>query len=227
MDGLPFFQGAQLAVDTTLVCPLFREGEAKPRTATTSGVCLKVARRRKEARFPELAGDGGRARLVVLAGEVGGRFSRETAQFPLWFGFNESAGRARAPARQSPRGVGGAQFCVAPQSGLLHSPSLTGIVLLEWMVPRCRDVILKQKRTAPMKIWNFHCRATVLCCLGCLLDAAQLLCIVLVEMVPKLLCRSEKLTYILAGPCAQPNCHTLFTIAAALLSSPFFALLLG
>ena len=36
---------------------------------------------RKEARYPELAGDGGRARLVVLAGEVEGRFSAETAQF--------------------------------------------------------------------------------------------------------------------------------------------------
>ena len=30
---------------------------------------------------PELAGDGGRARLVVLAAEVGGRWSTETAQF--------------------------------------------------------------------------------------------------------------------------------------------------
>ena len=52
------------------------EGEAKPRAATTIGVRLEVARRR----YPELAGDGGTARLVVLAGEVGGRFSAETAQ---------------------------------------------------------------------------------------------------------------------------------------------------
>ena len=66
VGGLPLFQGAQLAVDTTLVCPLTREG---------------VARRRKETRCPELVGDGGRARLVVLAGEVGGRFSEETASF--------------------------------------------------------------------------------------------------------------------------------------------------
>ena len=34
VDGLSLFQGAQLAVDTTLVCLLTREGEAKPRTAT-------------------------------------------------------------------------------------------------------------------------------------------------------------------------------------------------
>ena len=81
VDGLPLFQGAQMAIDTTLVCPLTREGVAQPRTATVNGARLEVARRRKEARYPELAGDRGRARLVVLAGEVGGRFSDETAQF--------------------------------------------------------------------------------------------------------------------------------------------------
>ena len=37
-------------------------------------------RTRKERR-PELVGAGGRARLVVLGGEVGGRFSDETAHF--------------------------------------------------------------------------------------------------------------------------------------------------
>ena len=37
VDRLPLFGGAQLAVDTTLVCPLTREGEAKPRAATVSG----------------------------------------------------------------------------------------------------------------------------------------------------------------------------------------------
>ena len=79
--GLPLFGGAQLAVDTTLVCPLTRNGAAKPRAATMSGACLEVARRRKEARYPELVGNQGRARLVVLAGEVGGRFSSGTAQF--------------------------------------------------------------------------------------------------------------------------------------------------
>ena len=81
VNGLPLFGGAQLVVDTTLVGPLTREGEAKPRAATVSGACLAVARRRKETRYPELVGDQGRARLVVLAGEVGSRFSLETAHF--------------------------------------------------------------------------------------------------------------------------------------------------
>ena len=35
----------------------------------------------KETRNPELVGDRGRAHLVVLSGEVGGRFSLETAHF--------------------------------------------------------------------------------------------------------------------------------------------------
>ena len=43
---------------------------------------LWAARRRKEATCPELArGTEGRAHLVVLAAEVGGKWSTETAQF--------------------------------------------------------------------------------------------------------------------------------------------------
>ena len=37
VDGLPLFGGTQLAVDTTLVRPLTRDGAAKPRAATMSG----------------------------------------------------------------------------------------------------------------------------------------------------------------------------------------------
>ena len=61
VDGLPLFG---LAVDTTLACPLTRDGAAQPRAATMSGACLEVARR-TEARYPELVANQGRARLVV------------------------------------------------------------------------------------------------------------------------------------------------------------------
>ena len=44
VDGLPLFRGAQLAIDTTLVCPLTREGVAKPRCATENGASLERAR---------------------------------------------------------------------------------------------------------------------------------------------------------------------------------------
>ena len=39
--------------------------------------------------YPELCRRSGRALLVVIAGEVGGRWSDETKSF-LWFGFRES-----------------------------------------------------------------------------------------------------------------------------------------
>ena len=45
------------------------------------GVALATARRRKERTYPELVGLNRRARLVVLAIEVGGRWSQETRTF--------------------------------------------------------------------------------------------------------------------------------------------------
>ena len=80
-DGLTLFRGAQLAIDTTMVSPLHRDGSARRRAAAVDGAALEAARRRKERTYPELAGDGGRGRLVVLAAEVGGRWSTQTAQF--------------------------------------------------------------------------------------------------------------------------------------------------
>ena len=65
-DGLPLFGGAQLAIDATL---------------GAAGAALSAARRRKVRTYPELSGDGGRCRLVVLGGEVAGRWSSETRQF--------------------------------------------------------------------------------------------------------------------------------------------------
>ena len=62
------------------------------------GAILSQARRRKELTYPELTGEHGRARLVVLACEVGGRWSDETFRF--------IAGLARAnKARSEPRAI--------------------------------------------------------------------------------------------------------------------------
>ena len=71
--------GAQLAIDTTLVSVLHCDGTARPRTANEDGVVLAIARRRKERTCLELVGP--HARLVVLAGEVAGRWSEETRSF--------------------------------------------------------------------------------------------------------------------------------------------------
>ena len=75
-EGLPLHGGAQLAVDTTLVSAHHCDGTAKPGAAH-----IVVARRRKERTHPELVGPRSRAKLVVLAGEVGGRWSEETLSF--------------------------------------------------------------------------------------------------------------------------------------------------
>ena len=78
-EGLPLFGGAQLAVDTTMVSAHHCDGTA--RAAHVVGVALTEARRRKERAYPELVGPRSRAKLVVLAGEVGERWSAETTMF--------------------------------------------------------------------------------------------------------------------------------------------------
>ena len=55
-DGLTAFRGAQLAIDTTLVSALRRDGTARPGAATRAGVALAAART-KERTYPELTGD--------------------------------------------------------------------------------------------------------------------------------------------------------------------------
>ena len=80
-DGLPLFGGVQLAVDTTLVSVLRGDGMPRRGANQHAGVALREARARRERTHPELAREGGRARLVVLAGEVGDRWSSETQDF--------------------------------------------------------------------------------------------------------------------------------------------------
>ena len=70
-DGIPLWRGAQLAIDTTLVPSIRADGTARRHAAHRDGVALEEARRTKERKYPELVGNGGRARLVVVAAEVG------------------------------------------------------------------------------------------------------------------------------------------------------------
>ena len=73
-----FLCGAQLAVDTTLVCALHAGGRPRREAAIQDGVALRAARRKKMATYPELVSPHKR---VVLAVEVGGRWSDETRTF--------------------------------------------------------------------------------------------------------------------------------------------------
>ena len=68
--GLPLFQGAQLAVDTTAVSVLRRDGAPRRRVVSQDGAALDAARRREERVYPELTGQLGHTRLVVLTCEV-------------------------------------------------------------------------------------------------------------------------------------------------------------
>ena len=61
VDGLPLWNGAQLAIDTTMVSPVRSDGIARAGTATINGKALDVARARKARRYPELSGEHGRA----------------------------------------------------------------------------------------------------------------------------------------------------------------------
>ena len=51
-DGLPLWRGAQLAIDTTLVSPLHRDGSARRGAADRNGAVFDAARRKKERAFP-------------------------------------------------------------------------------------------------------------------------------------------------------------------------------
>lgn len=93
-NGLPLWGGAQLAVDATLVSPIRRDGWPQPGAADNDGVQLRAARRRKEAKYAELLRSR-RCRLVVVALEVGGRWSEEALEFVRLL--------ARAKARAYPR----------------------------------------------------------------------------------------------------------------------------
>ena len=81
VDGLLLFGGAQLAVDTTLVSAAKGNGEPRRSAADRDGVALAAAPRVKERTYPELVDLGRRARLVVFALEVGGRWSEEAKIF--------------------------------------------------------------------------------------------------------------------------------------------------
>ena len=91
--GLTLWGGTQLAIDTTLVSPLTRDGQPRRRAGRFTGAALQDARRRKERTYPELIGSR-RCRLVVLGIETGGRWSEEASMFVKLL--------AQAKARQAP-----------------------------------------------------------------------------------------------------------------------------
>ena len=82
-EGLTLFWVCQLALDATVVSPLHGDGTHRRRENAEDGVALREARKRKEKTYPELCQGKGRAGMVVIAGEIGGRWSEKTKAF-LW-----------------------------------------------------------------------------------------------------------------------------------------------
>ena len=70
-----------MAIGTTLISPVSSSGRTHTNVHVRDGICLTRARRRKERTYPELLQEHGRARLGVLAIEIGGRWSNEAMSF--------------------------------------------------------------------------------------------------------------------------------------------------
>ena len=92
--GLAVHGGAQLAVDATLVSPLTRNGQARPRAHWQDGAALKDAKKNKANTYPELL-HSRRCRLVTAGMEVGGRWEEDAYDFLLGF--------AKAKAEEAPK----------------------------------------------------------------------------------------------------------------------------
>ena len=121
VDGLPLFGGGQIAVDTTMVGALHGNGFPRREAADRDGVALTAARKRKDDRYPELVGARSRTRLVVLASEVGGRWSVEASPFV------SRHGRARkshccGSELNKLRGCGGVQSWLVHPVGQSQNP---------------------------------------------------------------------------------------------------------
>ena len=87
--------GIPLACDATVVSPLHANGDARRRAADHDGVAIAAAEADKRATYPELV-HSTRCQLVVLACEVGGRWSGTCSWLVRTLAEEKSAG---APPR--------------------------------------------------------------------------------------------------------------------------------
>ena len=75
--GLPLFGGRTIVGDATLRSPLTGAGAPRFGSANIDGATFPQARHDKANAYPELVQEGARHKFLVLASEVGGRFSEE------------------------------------------------------------------------------------------------------------------------------------------------------
>ena len=75
--GLPLYGGKTIVGDATLRSPLSGAGVAHTGAASIDGAIFPQARRDKASAYPELAQESSRHKFLILASEMGGRFSEE------------------------------------------------------------------------------------------------------------------------------------------------------
>ena len=93
-SGLTVHKGAQLAIDATLVSPLKRNGQARPRAHWQDGAVLQDAKKDKATTYPELL-HSRRCRLVTAGMEIGGRWEEDA--------YDLLVNLARAKAEEAPK----------------------------------------------------------------------------------------------------------------------------
>ena len=142
-------RGEALCCDATLVSPLTRAGRPIPGADARAGVALVAARRRKVARYPELT-RGGPQRLVVLAAEVGGRWSDECQQF-LRTLLRLRVQRAPPPLRASAAQGWARRWWSVPCSAPSPAPRLESGL--------CRRCLVRQTRSRWVTCWTSRWRA--------------------------------------------------------------------
>ena len=121
-NGLPLWQGAEVAVDTTLVCPLTCSGETRPGTEREPGLALQTAANRKRrAVYPELLA-AKRCELCPAAYPRRGGRERQTAWKPLVGGPDGTMTCRRKKVRENKKN--GLGFAAPPR--LTARPRLCG-----------------------------------------------------------------------------------------------------
>ena len=121
-NGLPLWQGAQVAVDTTFVSPVSRDGSARAGADRVPGkAAADAGRRKRQTTYPELLA-ARRCRLVVLALEVGGRFAPSWRTSSAAWLLRRRAQRRRRRRGRQPATVGRACWRW-PRSGPRHGVS--------------------------------------------------------------------------------------------------------
>ena len=149
-SGLPCRAGAQIAVGATIRSPLSSSGAPHARAAREDAVTADSARQDKEATHLEFS-PRQRCVLVVLALEVGGRFSGEAYRFVEELAFSK--------AQEAPPAVVAAAL-VAP-AGLLGSQGFVRLCAAACRVAAAAARLWPRAGLARSRVWGHSRRRLV------------------------------------------------------------------